>query len=279
MSSSSTTTILLNNDYSSSSSSSHINNNNNNNNNNSNIYKYDSNINNMYNKYRIPHMDDSILQATSSSSSCSPLASPQLIKSNSYSGTSSTQFPLESNSESTCCKANAATQIDDVVTSNEESGECDAFLINSRRSSNRTATTSTSAFTSTTTTNTFYLRRNSCWHRLHGFVMSNWYLSYLVPISLVALVLLVGYLTRNYAKALLFWIETQNSWLIFVIFLALFTLVSFPIVVGYLVLLITAGYLFGFWRGWLTVILGANMGIAIAHATIRACRHRISVHK
>lgn len=219
-------------------------------------------------------MDDSILQATSSSSSCSPLASPQLIKSNSYSGTSSTQFPLESNSET---KANVATTtIDDVVTANEESGECDAFLVNSRRSNNRTATTTT--FTASTTT-TSYLRRNSCWHRLHGFVMSNWYLSYLVPISLLALVLLVGYLTRNYAKALLFWIETQNSWLIFVIFLALFTLVSFPIVVGYLVLLITAGYLFGFWRGWLTVILGANMGIAIAHATIRACRHRISVHK
>lgn len=232
----------------------------------------------MYNKYRIPLMDDSILQATSSSSSCTPLASPQLIKSNSYSGTSSTHFPLEPNSESTCCKATTittTTTIDDVVAANEEIGECDAFLINPRRSNNRTASTSTS----TSATTSSYLRRNSCWHRLHGFVMSTWYLSYLVPISLLALILIVGYLTRNYAKALLFWIETQNSWLIFVIFMALFTLVSFPIVVGYLVLLITAGYLFGFWRGWLTVILGANMGIAIAHATIRACRHRISVHK
>ncbi|KAH8405277.1 hypothetical protein KR222_001674, partial [Zaprionus bogoriensis] len=138
---------------------------------------------------------------------------------------------------------------------------------------------SSTAASASSSSSCSYLRRNSCWLRVQGFILRNWYLGYLLPIGLLAVVLLVAYLTRNYAKALLFWIETQNPWLIFVIFLALFTLVSFPIVVGYLVLLITAGYLFGFWRGWLTVILGANLGIAIAHTTIRSCRHRISVHK
>ncbi|KAH8370550.1 hypothetical protein KR093_004006, partial [Drosophila rubida] len=164
---------------------------------------------------------------------------------------------------------------------NDESSECDAFLINSNPNSVRRSTNRSNSHNSgvSSSSSLYHLRRNSCCVRIHAFIMRNWYLSYLLPICLLGLVLVVGYLTRNYAKELLFWIETQNAWLIFVIFMALFTLVSFPIVVGYLVLLITAGYLFGCWRGWLIVILGANSGIAIAHATIRGFRHRISVHK
>ncbi|EDV97283.1 transmembrane protein 64 [Drosophila grimshawi] len=239
-------------------------------NNNNNNYSYASNIIHMY-KYQKPIMDDTTLEIA--------LTAPQLIKSNSYSGTS-TRFPLEANSncelESAATECSSAKQptssnnMGAIANAIEESSECDAFLINpssSRRNSNLHRLPSQQ-------------RRNTCsLMRTQAFLMRNCYLNYLVPICLIGLLLVVGYLTRNYAKELLFWIETQNAWLTFVIFMALFTVVSFPIVVGYLVLLITAGYLFGCWRGWLTVILGANVGIAIAHATIRSCRHRIAVHK
>ncbi|XP_023164783.2 transmembrane protein 64 isoform X1 [Drosophila hydei] len=253
------------------------NNNNNSNINNNNSFRYA----NMH-KYKKPIMDDSLVHVGSVSVSvASSCNSPQLVKSNSYNGTS-TRFPLEANANANCDLGIPITAVDGnscVENAIEESSECDTFLIvnpgagssaNNRRNHIRSSSSSSCAS---------YLRRNSCWLRTHSFIMRNWYLSYLVPIALLGIILVVGYLSRNYAKALLFWIETQNRWTIFIIFMALFTLVSFPIVVGYLVLLITAGYLFGWWRGWLTVLLGANVGIAIAHLTIRSCRHRIAVHK
>ncbi|XP_002008327.3 transmembrane protein 64 [Drosophila mojavensis] len=256
-----------------------------NNNNISNINSNKNNFryaNNMHKYKQKPTMDDSLVHGIGSvavSGNC-----PQLIKSNSYDGTSIC-FPLEANVSTSCDLGIPLTAADGnscAENAIEESSERDAFLIvnpsagsstNNRRSHTRTTSSSSSSSCAA------YLRRNSCWLRAHAFIMRNWYLSYLVPIALLGLILVVGYLTRNYAKQLLFWIETQNHWIIFIIFMALFTLVSFPIVVGYLVLLITAGYLFGWWRGWLTVLLGANVGIAIAHLTIRSCRHRIAVHK
>lgn len=121
--------------------------------------------------------------------------------------------------------------------------------------------------------------RTSICFRANAFISRNWYLSYLVPLSILLALMFVAYLTRDYAKRLLFWIETQNPWVIFAIFMLLFVIVSFPIVVGYFVLMITAGYLFGLIRGFLTVILGANMGIAIAHLTLRSLRHRLPLQK
>ncbi|SPP76298.1 blast:Transmembrane protein 64 [Drosophila guanche] len=166
------------------------------------------------------------------------------------------------------------------VNVNEDSTECDTFLIGSVGSSRSSGPSSGSRRTNRLSSTLYRGKmRNSCWMRAQSFVTRNWYLGCLVPASILGALLFVGWMTRDYAKQLLFWIETQNSWLIFAIFMALFTVVSFPVVVGYFVLLITAGYLFGCIRGWFTVILGANLGIAIAHATIRSCRHRIPVQK
>lgn len=120
---------------------------------------------------------------------------------------------------------------------------------------------------------------NSVCIRVHGFISDHWYLSYLVPLAIVCALVIVAYLMRDYARELLFWVETQNAWVVFGIFMCLFVLVSFPIVVGYFVLMISSGYLFGFVRGLLTVILGANLGITIAHLTLRSLRHRLPVHK
>lgn len=84
---------------------------------------------------------------------------------------------------------------------------------------------------------------------------------------------------KDYARSILFWIEKQNSWLVFIVLLALFTIVSFPIVVGYLLLIITSGYLLGCFHGLVTVILGVNLGIFIAHNTIKSINRRCSISR
>lgn len=104
-------------------------------------------------------------------------------------------------------------------------------------------------------------------------------LNLLLPLCLLIGIMLLIYAFRDTAKGVLFWIETQNTWTIFVIFLCMFTIVSFPVTVGYLVLIIASGYLFGFIRGLLTVLIGANLGVAIAHNTIKSLQSKLPVHK
>lgn len=84
---------------------------------------------------------------------------------------------------------------------------------------------------------------------------------------------------KEYAKATLFWIEKQNSYVIFVVLIALFTVVSFPVVVGYLLLIISSGYLLGMATGLLAVVLGANLGVFIAHNVIKAVHGLYPVHR
>lgn len=84
---------------------------------------------------------------------------------------------------------------------------------------------------------------------------------------------------KEYAKATLFWIEKQNSVVIFVVLVALFVVVSFPVVVGYLLLIISSGYLLGMATGLLAVVLGANLGVFIAHNVIKAFHGLYPVHR
>uniref|UniRef100_A0A182ISM4 VTT domain-containing protein n=1 Tax=Anopheles atroparvus TaxID=41427 RepID=A0A182ISM4_ANOAO len=104
-------------------------------------------------------------------------------------------------------------------------------------------------------------------------------LNYLLPLCLLTGLVLLIYSFRDTAKGILYWIETQNTWTVFIIFLCMFTIVSFPVTVGYLVLIIACGYLFGFVRGLLTVVIGANLGVAIAHNTIKSLQVKLPVHK
>lgn len=108
---------------------------------------------------------------------------------------------------------------------------------------------------------------------------SSWFFNFVLPITIVFLLLGIAYFGRDYAKLLLMWIERQNPWIVFAIVMLLFTLVSFPLAVGYLVLMISSGYLFGFLKGLLTVILGANLGIFIAHTVITNLRTKIPIHR
>lgn len=177
--------------------------------------------------------------------------------------TCSTTTPLEAAASSSCA--------------NDACEEHDTFLVGGPETSATSGSTSNAKNRRPNRSNS--KNRSSMCYRANAFISRNWYLSYLVPLSILLALMFVAYLTRDYAKRLLFWIETQNPWVIFAIFMLLFVIVSFPIVVGYFVLMITAGYLFGLIRGFLTVILGANMGIAIAHLTLRSLKHRLPVQK
>lgn len=100
-----------------------------------------------------------------------------------------------------------------------------------------------------------------------------------VAITIATLTLLgaIVFICKDYIKVLLFWIEHQNIWIITVIFVALFTVVSFPIVIGYLFLIVASGYLFGIVRGIMMVVLSANLGIAIAHITLGAFSSKLPI--
>lgn len=98
-----------------------------------------------------------------------------------------------------------------------------------------------------------------------------------VTIATLALLGAIVFICRDYIKILLYWIEHQNLWIVTVIFIALFTVVSFPIVIGYLFLIIASGYLFGILRGIMMVVLSANLGIAIAHVTLGALSSKLPI--
>nr|XP_036216841.1 transmembrane protein 64 [Bactrocera oleae]XP_036216842.1 transmembrane protein 64 [Bactrocera oleae] len=104
-------------------------------------------------------------------------------------------------------------------------------------------------------------------------------IGFLLLLLAIVAFLCFAYLTRDYTKQFLLWIEMQNPWIIVSILLASFMIVSFPIIVGYFVLMLTSGYLFGAIKGILIIVTGANAGIAVVHWTVRSFRHRIPVHK
>lgn len=115
--------------------------------------------------------------------------------------------------------------------------------------------------------------------RLQRCISMNPILNYLLPISVIIILLIFIYTFKDNAKTILIWIETQNSWIIFMLFMLLFAIVSFPISIGYLILIITSGYIFGLIKGLLTVILCANVGVAIAHNTIKSIQKKLPVHR
>ncbi|ELT96891.1 hypothetical protein CAPTEDRAFT_23698, partial [Capitella teleta] len=87
----------------------------------------------------------------------------------------------------------------------------------------------------------------------------------------VALILTFLVIGRGYIKYLLLSLENTSLWISFLVFAALFTVVSFPMTWGYIVLNIAAGYLYGLLYGVLIVMFCALCGIVIAHVTIRRC--------
>lgn len=89
----------------------------------------------------------------------------------------------------------------------------------------------------------------------------------------------VMYVCKSYVKALLFWISYQDPVVVNLLFVLLFTLVSFPFLWGYMLLVLSSGYLFGVIHGLAIVIVSANTGVAIAHYAIKAFHARYPICK
>ena len=76
-------------------------------------------------------------------------------------------------------------------------------------------------------------------------------------------------LLRGYVKYVLLSLEETDMWVSFIVFSMLFTVVSFPLTWGYILLNIAAGYLYGLCMGVFVVMTCAVCGLSIAHVIIR----------
>ena len=81
----------------------------------------------------------------------------------------------------------------------------------------------------------------------------------------LAMAFIVVMVCRDYLKFLLLWMEQINLWAATVIFAVLFTVVSFPMMWGYIVLNVAAGYLYGVALGSIIVIVCAFIGVFVGH--------------
>jgi uncharacterized membrane protein YdjX (TVP38/TMEM64 family) len=87
----------------------------------------------------------------------------------------------------------------------------------------------------------------------------------------ISLTCLAVVLCHQYIKKLLIWLEDVDLIVSFFIFILLFTAVSFPVAWGYMLLMLAAGYLYGYIYGPLVVTFFGAIGIIIAHLTMKYC--------
>ena len=89
--------------------------------------------------------------------------------------------------------------------------------------------------------------------------------------ALVALLLglVLMFLCRRYLKDLLEWLQNLDKWQALFLFLVMFTIVSFPMTWGYIVLNVAAGYLYGFKVGLVVVLVCVAFGLSTAFMVCR----------
>ena len=81
--------------------------------------------------------------------------------------------------------------------------------------------------------------------------------------------LIVVILCRRYIKDVLEWLQNLEEWEGILLFVVMFTLVSFPMAWGYILLNVAAGYLYGFVLGFLVVIFSVLCGLFTAFIVCR----------
>ena len=86
----------------------------------------------------------------------------------------------------------------------------------------------------------------------------------LVSIAFVAL-------GRGYLTQLLSWLENLPLSISLIVFILLFTLISFPFGFGYIILNTTAGYLYGLIRGQAIITVSVAIGFTVAFLLCRSC--------
>jgi len=88
-------------------------------------------------------------------------------------------------------------------------------------------------------------------------------------ILLLIIAILLIYFFRRYLKDCLEWLEHTDSWVSGLLFILMFTLVSFPMTWGYIFLNVAAGYLYGFLMGLVTVNVSVLVGVSVALVVCR----------
>lgn len=79
---------------------------------------------------------------------------------------------------------------------------------------------------------------------------------------LLAIGVVIVILCRHYLKDLLEWLQNLPPWTGVLLFIVMFTIVSFPMTWGYIVLNFAAGYLYGFALGLIVVVVSAAFGVS-----------------
>lgn len=81
--------------------------------------------------------------------------------------------------------------------------------------------------------------------------------------------LIVVILCRRYVKDVLEWLQNLDEWQGILLFVIMFTVVSFPMTWGYIFLNVAAGYLYGFILGYIVVIVSVLCGASSAFIVCR----------
>ncbi|KAL3858957.1 hypothetical protein ACJMK2_009202 [Sinanodonta woodiana] len=97
------------------------------------------------------------------------------------------------------------------------------------------------------------------------------YKVFLTSIFVISIICTIVILCRDHVKNLLLWLEKVETPISFLIFIILFTIVSFPIAWGFVLLILAAGYLYGFFYGSIVVATGGAVGVTVAHLTMKKC--------
>ncbi|XP_030755030.1 transmembrane protein 64 [Sitophilus oryzae] len=101
-------------------------------------------------------------------------------------------------------------------------------------------------------------------------------------LAILATLVVIGcilLLCKAYIKFVLLWLEKQDELVIAGTVCILFIIVSLPISVGYIVLVLASGYLFGIGKGLLLVVFGANIGLLIAHNLLKVVGYHPSIYR
>lgn len=83
---------------------------------------------------------------------------------------------------------------------------------------------------------------------------------------ILTLALIAG---KDYVKYALLWLDNQEEWIVCVMFLILYTAVSFPMTWGYVLLNLACGYHFGLIIGTIVTIIAVSIGIVLAHLLMK----------
>lgn len=110
-------------------------------------------------------------------------------------------------------------------------------------------------------------RRAKC---LISRLLSPKFLFSCIPACAILVILTLALIAgKDYVKYALLWLDNQEEWIVCVMFLILYTAVSFPMTWGYVLLNLACGYHFGLIIGTIVTIIAASVGIVLAHLLMK----------